>query len=292
MTTTYELLQRARRLVMGNRRDLMTTVASTELTPTATSLTVASGTGFAAQHVIEIDSEQMYVSAVSTNTLTIVRGFNGTEPTEHAVGAYVIGNPTVTLLDLLDAANAELASLSSPENGLYRVWHADITASTGNIGFNLAPLAGFLDVIKVAYRATPSLNQWKPIHGWQVQRDALLDDFPSGVGISFPGGLPGTYTTRVWYKAAFGSLSGLPAEDVVAVTGLPATAIDILAMGAALRTVEAREIHRTQTSAQGDTRRVQDVPMGNALQSTSVLRRTRNERIAEEAARLLQAWGR
>ncbi|WP_196300826.1 hypothetical protein, partial [Streptococcus pneumoniae] len=89
------------------------------------------------------------------------------------------------------------------------------------------------------------------------------------------------------YKSAFGQLSGAAAENVEASTGLPATAIDIVAMGSAIRSVEAREIHRTQTTSQGDTRRVQDVPMGNALQSTSVLRRTRNERIAEEAARLI-----
>lgn len=292
MTTTLELLGRARRLAVGPRRDHTTTVDTTAVTASATTVRVASTTGFAAQTVIEVGSEQMYVTAVSSPNLTVVRGYNNTAPTAHAVGSFVIANPTVTMAELLDATNAELNSLSSTENGLYRVWHTDISSNSGKLGFDLDPIDGFIDVLKVQYRETASLRYWKDVHGWSVQRDAYLTDFASGIAITFRTGLPGTFLTRVWYAAAFGQLTGGATEDVEATTGIPPTAIDILPMGAAIRAVEAREIHRTPLTAAGDARRLAEVPMGNALQSTSVLRRSRNERIAEEAARLKTMWGR
>ena len=127
----------------------------------------------------------------------------------------------------------------------------------------------------------PSTAKW---------RSASTADFASGVGIYFNAGLPSTYQTRVIYRTAFGTLADIN-EDVVSTTGLPATAVDILSMGAAIRVAEGREIARVIPQGVSDTRRSTEVPMGNALQSASALRRSRSERISEEAARLRRQWG-
>jgi hypothetical protein len=60
----------------------------------ATSLVVDDGSGIVAGDVIEIESEQMLVTAVSTNTLTIVRGHAGTTAASHvdSQAVYLIGN--------------------------------------------------------------------------------------------------------------------------------------------------------------------------------------------------------
>jgi len=54
---------------------------------TTTSLSVASGASTYAGYTVLVDTEQMYVESVSSNTLTVVRGVNGTTSATHSGGA-------------------------------------------------------------------------------------------------------------------------------------------------------------------------------------------------------------
>jgi hypothetical protein len=56
---------------------------------TTTSVTMTAGHSVEAGHTLLIDSEQFYVSAVSTNTLTVERGVNGTTAAAHLINAAV-----------------------------------------------------------------------------------------------------------------------------------------------------------------------------------------------------------
>ena len=56
---------------------------------TTTSVTVSSRTGVEAAHTLLIDSEQVYVKSYSGNTLTVVRGVNGTTAASHSAGAAI-----------------------------------------------------------------------------------------------------------------------------------------------------------------------------------------------------------
>jgi hypothetical protein len=53
------------------------------VTVTATTITVDDGTKFGAGQTILIDSEQMYIKSISSNTLTVTREVNGTTATTH-----------------------------------------------------------------------------------------------------------------------------------------------------------------------------------------------------------------
>lgn len=55
----------------------------------ATAVTMASGHTVERGHTLLIDSEQVYVSVVNVNTLTVVRGVNGTTAATHSNGAAV-----------------------------------------------------------------------------------------------------------------------------------------------------------------------------------------------------------
>jgi hypothetical protein len=295
VSSTYEVLLRARGFLMGSRRDVTTTITGAALTNTGASVVVGSGNGIATGSLLEIGRELLLVTnAAASPTLSVSRGYGGTTPTAHATGAYVVVNPTVPMQSLLDSANAELASLSSPANGLFRVARKDISTNLGKIGFDLGvdETTAFLDIISIRYRES-NLGDWVKMDkgSWEIVREADTTDFPSGIGVMFSRGLPGTQTTRVVYKMAFGPLGDLT-EDVPATTGLPWTAEDIVAMGAAIRVSEAREIARADLAAQPDPRRAAEIPMGNALQAASALRKSRKDRIAEEAARLNQQWAR
>ena len=71
------------------------------ITATQTSLVLTSGTSFQnSPGIIKIDSEQIYYTGKSTNTLTgLVRGYNGTTAATHATSA-AVGCSTVTVTDV------------------------------------------------------------------------------------------------------------------------------------------------------------------------------------------------
>lgn len=74
-----------------------------DLDASETGVDVSSGTAFEVGQTIRIDSEQMYISAISTNTLTVTRGVNGTTAATHTNGAAisVYGYPVISEAALL-----------------------------------------------------------------------------------------------------------------------------------------------------------------------------------------------
>lgn len=72
--------------------EVLETVSSAlaeDLDASETGVDVVSGTSYNAGETILIDSEQMSISSISTNTLTVVRGINGTTAATHTNGAAI-----------------------------------------------------------------------------------------------------------------------------------------------------------------------------------------------------------
>ena len=74
--------------------DLNGAISSTS----ATSVVVDDGTDFEVGQNIKVDSEEMTITAISTHTLTVVRGANGTTAAPHSdnVSVYKDDSPTYT----------------------------------------------------------------------------------------------------------------------------------------------------------------------------------------------------
>ena len=74
--------------------DLNRAISSTS----ATSVVVDDGTDFEVGQNIKVDSEEMTITAISTHTLTVVRGVNGTTAATHSdnVSVYEDDSPTYT----------------------------------------------------------------------------------------------------------------------------------------------------------------------------------------------------
>ena len=100
---------------------------------TTASVIVSSRADVEAGHTILIDSEQMYVQSYSTNTLTVVRGANGTTAASHGAGSaidiYEYPGPIVEVV-IMQAArlwkrkdSAFAAVTGLPETGQARVSH-------------------------------------------------------------------------------------------------------------------------------------------------------------------------
>jgi len=63
---------------------------SATITSTATAITVADGDDLQVGHIILVDAEQMWISAVSTNDLTVVRNYGGTQASHASLAAYTV----------------------------------------------------------------------------------------------------------------------------------------------------------------------------------------------------------
>lgn len=73
----------------SNTTVLSSATTSEALDTSETGVDVSAGTAFAVGHTILIDSEQMYVTAISGNTLTVVRAANGTTAATHLTAAAI-----------------------------------------------------------------------------------------------------------------------------------------------------------------------------------------------------------
>ena len=93
-------------------------VAAGGITGSATSHTLAAGKGasFSAGMTIRIDTDQLYVSGVSTYTLTFVRGVNGTTAAAHLAGAtiYIYSYPGPVVESCLLQAARDFKRRESP----------------------------------------------------------------------------------------------------------------------------------------------------------------------------------
>jgi len=96
------------------------TLSAAITSTTATTISVNNGSWFAAGKTITIDTEQMYVSAVSSNTLTVTRGYNSTTANTHILGVSVF----------IEGSMTEVSS--TPSSGqFYPDYSCEVTSDTG-----------------------------------------------------------------------------------------------------------------------------------------------------------------
>jgi hypothetical protein len=244
--------------------------------------------GIRAGSVLHLGLESVLVWAVTSETgrtVQVQRGFNGTTAAAHTAGDLVEVNPRFPTVQILNALNDELRGLSA--KGLYRVGTVDRTYLGTARAFDLA--SDFIDVLEVSYDADSITEDWPLITDFSVQRDLPTADFPSGASILVRSRMETNRTVRVKYKRSFGMLTALT-DDVETVTGLWVEAHDIPPLGAASILSAARDIRRTDTLTQGDTRRAQEVPAGTPQGAARVLQQRQSMRIGEEQGRLYQRY--
>lgn len=241
---------------------------------------------------LAVDLEVMYVWSAdpSNKTVDVQRGVLGSQPAAHDANAIVYVNPRFSDFDIFTAINHDLADLCSPRNGLFRVGTLDLTPVAGKQAYDLTGATDLIDVLALDWRGpNPQFEDWHRVENVSVLRGMPITDFPSGMAVRVPHGLPAfAEPVRLRYKAPFTPFSAL--TDDAATSGLPDSAYDLPPLGAALRVSAGLAVRRTQTDAQGDTRRAQEVSTNDLLQAPAVLRQQRAQRVADERLRLQAAW--
>lgn len=287
MTTAADWIERTRwHLNTGVLEPRNLLASSIDDSTTALSFTYDLGRLHAGA-VIALGLELMLVWEVNgtAKTATVQRGVLGSTAASHASGDTVTVNPRASDFHILKALNDDLAALSAA--GLYQVKTQVVTYDGTARSVDLAD--DVIDVLEVRYDESGGTRRWPSIDQYQVLHDLPTADFPSGKAIRFDRSPEVDVNVRVKYKAPFGTLSAL-ADDVEAVTGLHAEAHDLPPLGAAILLAAARDIRRTDTMAQGDTRRAEEVPAGTPQGAIRALDRQRQLRIGQEQGRLYQRY--
>lgn len=284
-------LTRSRYLLSGAaaRRNMLSAAINPSI-PAGTTGTISlqfAATGIAPGQLIGIDLELFTVWAVNGSTITVSGGQDGTLATTHLQGALVYLSPTFSDWQIWQALNEEILALGAPATGLFQVKQTEFAFSATLVGYDLPGVSDITDVLEVRYddnlpyQRTPRIDRSE----WRLERNYLASEDSSGVSLKlYRGGYPGRNVTVI-YRTGFTALTA-PTDDLIAVSGLPATAADIPPLGAALRVGVGREVRRNDITSQGDTRRAEEVPPAAVGNSYAGLRALRQQRIVEEASRL------
>jgi len=233
--------------------------------------------------VFEIGSEQFYVWTTNSSAKSAVveRGFNGTTAASHSADDIATINPRFPRSRVLQQLNADLADLSSPLNGLFRVKTVDIAYNGSDRMVNITGATDIQNLIDVRYRYLS--DDYPIIRDVRLLSDMPTSDFASGFALAFDSYVR-SGTIRVVYRAPYGSFSA--ESDTVADVGGSDYLDDVLALGTQMRLMAGREVKRNFTESQGDTRRAEEVPSGAVANSMLQLQRLRRDRVMAEAARL------
>ena len=289
-TTLADLIERTRRHLYTEVRDEIDRLAQ-GIDADDTTLTVDFGrAGVKDGAVLSIGLEELLVWSVSGATVTVERGFNGTTAAAHDSGDLIRVNPKHTDAAIAGALNDDLADLSTPANGLYGVGTVELTYQAGTHTYGLTGVSTAIGILEVSFDANDGTGRWPVLspRDWRLGRAMETDDYSTGLALTLDVAAQPGRQLRVVYAKPFTALTAL-AHDVVVVGGLPATAVDIPPMGAAMRLTDGGEVARNFLH-QGDTRRAGEVPAQARGASSRTLAARRRERIGAERSRLYRQY--
>lgn len=274
-------------------RDRINTLAAAISSTSATSLTVTytPTPDLAAGSVIEIDYEQMLVMAVSTTTLTVLRGWNNTTAATHSNGAIVRVEPRFPQSTIFNELLTELRAIPRT---IFQVVTTTLSFAAGINQVDLIGATGEVYRVLSAERASlDGIGYPSFIANVRLIRNLSTSDFASGYAIALDDGLSHgeTASIRLTYAKSLTTSGLTTASDLQSVVGLPLSAEDILTFGAASRLMYDKEALRADIARQGQSRNAQEVPPDTNAKMAQRWRMEADRRISEEATRLLGLYG-
>lgn len=236
--------------------------------------------------IIEIDTELMWVtnSAQGSGLFTILplgRGWRGTTPAAHSVGATVIAAPAIPrfivrreIINQFSAIYPEMYAVKTNEF---------VYSNLLQIGWPLpADAMGVLDVRWKDYN-----SNWQRIRTWEIEFGADTTDFPTGKTIRFHG-IPQGRTIQVVYPTI--PVAPVADTDLFSATGLSQGAKDLIVLGAMARIVPNLDISRLNVAYVPAEEMSQNRPTGGAINVAKYLEAKYGQRLQQERAILNQQY--
>lgn len=227
--------------------------------------------------LIEIDDEIIYVSYGENGSIYIPawgRGFKGTTATAHTAGSPIWVAPTWPRATVAREVNNTIKAVYP---SLFAVGTSELVSSTTTWQYELP--ADVERVLGVEWRYNFP-DTWQTVKGWEVTHSSNTTDFPSGKALLIGDPLPAAAKVHVTYAKL---PSPLPlSTSVFTDSGLPASARDVIVLGAATRLVPWMDTGRLPVETVPSDALDNAKPIGVATQIAQSLRSQYQARLDQE----------
>lgn len=203
MAATLAQLLSALDLELGQTTEQVATLNAAISSTSATTFTVAnSNYPLQAGQLVEIDNELMRVTGVSrvaggSDTVTVVRGVNGSTAATHANASLVGVDPTYPRWRKIQALNLVFTDWVTNRAPMVTVASSETFASTSDV---VAVPAATLSVLSVEYRDPPGYTSFVKVpHGRPREYPTAV--VSTGRGVPLAGYGPAGYTAYVRYTS-------------------------------------------------------------------------------------------
>jgi len=286
MPTLSDMIDEVRSSLAGYtlRQDRITYLNSA-ITSTATAMTIGSSANLA-KGIIEIDDELIWIDNFSqaSNTLNAApgfgRGYQNTNASPHAQYAQVTLTPTFPKVMIKKAINDVI-------NSVYpKLWSVASYTFTFNASQTTYALPDDVQsVLYMSWQTTGSSLEWLPINRWRVDLMANVATFNTQKTINLYENIQPGRTVQVWYTTTPNTLDN-PTDDFADVTGLPASSVEVITLGACyklLSYVDAGRINLSSAEADlNDTK----IPSTAGVASSRYIYALYQQRLTDEALKL------
>lgn len=287
MTTVGDLCSEVRSKLQGSLPDVLNVLAA-DYVPGSGALSLRYPTVNLTQgSVISVGLNTFYVmeSDQAGQSLRVYPKADGGPDVAAAAGDLALTSPRYTTWSIFREMGNEIASLTSPMNGLYGYgtvqYNTDYTFGVYHLPTPAWDAFYPLRILSSKYLRNGSSQQWQRMEGATYQPEnrsiRVLGNPPVGSFVEFVLAFPFNLPTSL-------------TQDV-ATLGMPAQAQGVPGLGVCATLSRSTEGRRNQIMSQGDSRRPTEVPAGANLGPARDWAQDYAAAIREEQARLVQQFG-
>jgi len=234
--------------------------------------------------VIEVDEELIHLDSVDRTDRSAVispfgRGYRGTTAASHDTNAKVTFAPSFPKLSVKRAINDTIKAVYP---SIYGVDRTTFTFNSAQTAYSIPAAAE--SVLAITWQIVGPSGEWLPIKSWRHDPVANTSEYATGNTVSIYEGLTPGRTVQVVYSKEPTELSS--GTDVfTTVTGLPASARDVIVYGAAYRMVSFIDPGRLNFVAPEADQNDQTRQFGSGTNTARYLLALYQQRLQEEAAK-------
>ena len=286
MPTLSDMIDEVRASLAGYtlRQDRITYL-TTAITSTDTAMIIGSSSNLA-KGIIEIDDELIWIDNFDQGSSTLNaapgfgRGYQNTPASPHAQYAQITLTPTFPRTIIKKAINDTI-------NSLYpKLWSVASTTFTFNASQTTYALPDDLEsILYMSWQTTGSSQEWLPINRWRADPMANVSTFNTQNTVNLYENIQPGRTVQVWYTTTPNTLDN-GTDDYADVTGLPASSVEVVILGASyklLSYVDAGRINLSSAEADlNDTK----IPSTAGVSASRYIFALYQQRLNEEALKL------
>jgi hypothetical protein len=286
MPTLNDMVDEVRSSLAGYtlRQDRITYLTSA-INTTATAIGIGSSANLA-KGIIEIDDELIWIDNFSQTSSTLNaapgfgRGYQGTSPAPHSQYAQITLTPTFPRSIIKKAINDVI-------NSLYpKLWAVSSTTFTFNASQTTYALPDDLEsILYMSWQTTGSSLEWLPINRWRADPMANIATFNTTNTVNIYENIQPGRTVQVYYTTTPNTLDN-NTDDYADVTGLPASSVEVVILGACYKLLSYVDSGRINlSSAEADLNDTK-IPSTAGVASSRYIFALYQQRLNDEALKL------